>query len=409
MTTRNHAAPIGRLAKRSVAFTTSVWETADKIFAAGAPDSIFFGNGVPAREAMPIERLEQAAHRTWNEARTNAAPLGYGEVLGYEPLRKYISARMAEAGSVVDPGHVLLTTGSQQGLDFICRLMLEPGDAVIIEGPTYVGALQVFDSWQARYIVAPMDEQGIDVDALRALLDKETVSPKLLYTIPTFQNPTGRTLTLERRQALLDLANEHGILVLEDDPYGDLWFEHPGPPALRSLDPGVVYFGSFSKTVAPGIRVGWTVAPPPFMPMLQLCKEVADINGERIGMRTLFNTVDGFLDGHLPGVRPIYRERCNAMLAGLEAHMPAGSSWSRPEGGFFVWVTLPEGFRAVDLLHFSAPRGVIYLAGEWFYPGYTNPHDTRSLRLNFSTQTPERIAEGTRRLGEAAHAFAAGR
>ena len=397
--------PIDRLASRARAFTWSVWETADTYFANGAPDSIFFGNGVPAREAMPIAQLEAAAHRTWRELHENPKGLEYGEVKGYAPLRQFIAGRMNAAGAEVDPENILVTTGSQQGLDFICRLMLEPGDTVIVEGPTYIGALQIFDAYQVRYIVAPMDDEGIDVDALRVLLDRDPISPKLLYTIPTFQNPTGRTMSLPRRRALIALARERGILVAEDDPYGDLWFDEPGPASLRSLDPGVVYFGSFSKTIAPGIRLGWTVAPPEFLPMLQLCKEVADINGERVGTRTLFHTVNGFLDGHLPTVRPIYRERRDAMMAGLAASMPTGTTWSQPTGGFFVWATLPAGVRALDLLTFAAPRGVIFLAGEWFYPGYANAQDAGSLRLNFSTQPVERIAEGLQRLGDATREF----
>jgi 2-aminoadipate transaminase len=209
-------------------------------------------------------------------------------------------------------------------------------------------------------------------------------------------------MPLERRQALVDLARERGILIVEDDPYCELWIDEPPPPAIRSLDSNVACLGTFSKTIAPSIRSGWVVASEEFSRMLTVVKEVADINGDKVMMRTVLNAVPGFLDEHLVGSRELYRTRRNAMLAGLEQHMPAGTTWSHPAGGFFVWVTLPEGLNALELLPVAASQfGVAYLAGEWFYPGYSWPEASRMLRLSYSKHLEATIEEGMQRLGAA--------
>lgn len=388
-----------RLARRAPAFQQSVWETIDLLVAGAGPDTIYFGNGTPAREMIPVERMAWANQRAWEDIAATPKAVDYGDAYGFPPLRDLIAARMRPLGIETDRESILLTTGSQQAIDFLCRLLLEPGDAIVVEGPTYLGALQIFDAYEVEYITVPVDADGLDVEGLRRRLDARSVMPKLIYTIPTFQNPTGATMPLPRRQALVELARERGILILEDDPYSELWVDAPPPPALRSLDEQVAYLGTFSKTVAPGIRSGWVVTPPGFMRMLTIMKEVADIHGERVMMRTLCHAVPGFLDQHLEQARPFYKARRDAMLAGLERYMPPGASWSHPGGGFFIWLTLPEGLSAIDLLPVAAKRGVAYLAGEWFYPGYEWPAARRNLRLNYSTQPVERIDEGLRRLG----------
>ena len=368
------------------------------------------GNGTPSPQAAPFNRLREATDAAWNEVLATPGALDYGNAAGLNELRDLIGDRMrANLGIDAQRKNIILTNGSQQAIDYLCRLMLDPGDTIIVEGPTYLGALQIFDTYQANYVVAPLDEQGLDVEHLRRTLAELHVVPKLLYTIPTFQNPSGITMPLERRQALIDLMNEYGILILEDDPYGELWIDEPPPPALRALDPGVAYLGTFSKTIAPGIRSGWVVAPDGFAEMLTIEKEVVDIHNERVMMRVVRNTVEGFLDQHLIGARALYRVRRDAMLAGLFRHMPAGTTWSIPGGGFFVWVTLPDGLSAVELLPFTAKRGVAFLAGEWFYPGYVSEDAVSNLRLNFSTLPEEKIEEGLRRLGEAIDAFVAER
>jgi 2-aminoadipate transaminase len=390
----------GRLARRAPAFQQSVWETVDRLVAGAGPETIYFGNGTPSRELIPFEQLRIANQQAWEDIQNTPGALDYGDAPGFPPLRDLIGRRMANLGVTADRSNIMLTNGSQQAIDYLCRLVLEPGDSIVVEGPTYLGALQVFDAYEIEYITIPVDDLGLNVERLREQLNGMETMPKLIYTIPTFQNPTGVTMPLERRKALVDLARERDILILEDDPYGELWVDEPPPPALRSLDEQVAYLGTFSKTIAPGIRSGWVVTPPGFMEMLTIMKEVSDIHGERVMMRTVCHAVEGFLDDHLVTARALYKTRRDAMLTGLERHMPPGTTWSHPGGGFFVWVTLPEGLNAVDLLPTAVEQGVAYLAGEWFYPGYHEPSARRNLRLNFSTLPEARIEEGLRRLGD---------
>lgn len=388
------------LARRAAAFQPSVWQIIDDVLARH-PDAIYFGAGAPAREAIPLARLQKAAVAAWADA---DGALDYGEVKGYWPLRELISRRMARRGMVVDPSQVLITYGSQQGMDFVAKLMLDPGDLIVVEGPTYPGAMQAFDAYEASYLTVPVDDAGLDVAALAGRLDRLARAPKLIYTVPTFQNPSGITMTGDRREALLALARARGILVVEDDPYGELWIDAPPPPTLRAYDPGVVYLGTFSKTIAPGIRVGWLTAPPDLIEMLTMAKEATDIVGNRIITRTVHHAADGFLDDHVAAARALYGRRRDAMLAALAAEMPASVAWSRPGGGFFVWLTLPKGMDAEVLLPAAAARGVAFLPGAWFYPD----RDVRNaLRLSYSTKSESVIAEGIHRLGAAIKEFAA--
>jgi 2-aminoadipate transaminase len=382
-------------ARRAKAFEASPWAEAWDLVSSH-PDPIYFGNGAPAREAQPLDRLREAGARAWTEA---DGILDYGEVEGYRPLRELIARRMARREMLVDPDEIMITNGSQQGIDMVARLMLDPGDQIVVEGPAYIGAMQTFDAYEASYVVAPIDEDGLDVAALDRMLSATGARPKLIYTVPTFQNPTGITMTRTRREALLALARERGILVLEDDPYGELYYGDAPPQPLRALDPSVVYLGSFSKTIAPGIRVGWTVAPRHLMDLLLMAKEGADIHTGRVVTRTVFHTADGFLDDHIATLRDLYRQRRDALLLGLERHLPPGTVWSCPGGGFFVWVQLPAGLDADVLLPIAAAHGVAYLPGSWFYPAGHKEHS--GLRLSFSSLPIDRIEEGTRRLGQA--------
>jgi 2-aminoadipate transaminase len=397
VTTRVASQPT--LARRAKAFEASPWAEAWDLVSRH-PDPIYFGNGAPAREAQPLDRLREAGARAWREA---DGVLDYGEVEGYRPLRELIAARLARRGMPVDPDEVMITNGSQQGIDFVARLMLDPGDQIVVEGPVYIGAMQTFDAYEARYLVVPVDDDGLDVAALDRLLSTTGARPKLIYTVPTFQNPTGITMTRARRESLLSLARERGILVLEDDPYGELYYgASPGAP-LAALDPAVVHLGTFSKTIAPGIRVGWTVAPRRLMDLLLMAKEGSDIHTDRIITRTVYHTADGFLDDHIAALRELYRQRRDTLLAGLQRHLPPDLTWSCPGGGFFVWVRLPDGFDADVLLPIAAAHGVAYLPGSWFYPAGQKVHD--GFRLSFSSLPIEQIEEGTRRLGEAIAAY----
>ena len=410
--TEERAAPIvaaagapAALARRAGSFAVSPWDAVMRLWERH-PDPVFFGNGAPAAELMPKARLQAAAAAVWSDP--GNLELGYGGVRGYAPLRELIAARMAAQGVTVSPDGILLTNGSQQGIDLIARLMLDPGDIVVVEGPAYIGALQVFDACEAEYLVVPIDAGGMDVAALEAALATAPRPPKILYTVPTFQNPTGVTLSLARRQALLAVARRHGLLVVEDDPYGELRYDGDPVPPLRSLDPDVIYLGTFSKILAPGLRVGWLVGPPAMQEALTNAREVSDIHGDRMTTQVVYRAAAGFLDGHLDGARASYRARRDALAAALAAEMPAGVTWIVPDGGFFLWLDLPPHLNAAALQKSAADAGVIYLPGDLFYPGFIaiGPGARNGLRLSFSSLDEATIVKGIARLGSVLRAAA---
>jgi 2-aminoadipate transaminase len=384
--------------RRIEPFAASVWPWVDQM-AERNPEAVFFGGGVPPTEAIPIARLREGADQAWADG---AETLLYGEVRGYRPLRELIVERMAARGAIVDPADVLITNGAQQGIDLAARIFIDPGDIVLTEEPTFMDALRVFRSHEAEPVGVPVDDEGLQVEALAALLDRLPKRPKFLYTMPTYQNPMGVSMSTARRRALVDLAQERGIVIVEDDPYGDLSYDGDPPPTLKSLDPEVIFLGTFSKVLAPGLRVGWVASSPRLREAFFNVKEGTDIHNERIMTRTVYHSARGFLDEHIAATREIYRARRDAMLAGLEREMPAGVRWTTPRGGFFLWVTLPEQCETDAMLPDATDRGVIYLPSSWFYPDRSW---TRSLRLNFSAQPEERIAEAMRRLAETISAY----
>jgi 2-aminoadipate transaminase len=273
---------------------------------------------------------------------------------------------------------------------------LEPGDVILVEAPTFPDAIRLFASYEVEIVGVPVDAGGAVVEALPALLDRLPRPPKFFYAIPTFQNPTGSTMPAGRRQALADLARERHLLLVEDDPYSAFRYDGDDLPSLRRYDPSAVYLGTFSKTVAPGLRVGWMNAPRPLFDRFFEVKEVMNISNDRMMARTVYHTVDGFLDEHVAMARAAYRSRRDALLAAMTEYLPAEARWHRPEGGFFVWIELPEEVDADALLPAAADAGVIYLPGSWFFPGRTRRN---ALRLSFSAVSEERMAEGVRRLG----------
>jgi 2-aminoadipate transaminase len=384
--------------RRIEPFAASVWPWVDQM-AERNPEAVFFGGGVPPTEAIPIARLREGADQAWADG---AETLLYGEVRGYRPLRELIVERMAARGAIVDPADVLITNGAQQGIDLAARIFIDPGDIVLTEEPTFMDALRVFRSHEAEPVGVPVDDEGLQVEALAALLDRLPKRPKFLYTMPTYQNPMGVSMSTARRRALVDLAQQRGIVIVEDDPYGDLSYDGDPPPTLKSLDPEVIFLGTFSKVLAPGLRVGWVASSPRLREAFFNVKEGTDIHNERIMTRTVYHSARGFLDEHIAATREIYRARRDAMLAGLEREMPTGVRWTTPRGGFFVWVTLPEQCETDAMLPDATDRGVIYLPSSWFYPDRSW---TRSLRLNFSAQPEERIAEAMRRLAETISAY----
>ena len=386
----------GRMARRAESFARSPWTFIDQ-FLDLHEDLIYFGNGAPAAERYPVARLREAAAASWQAI--DASALDYGELKGYRPLRNWIAARMVEQGFAVTPEQIIITFGSQQGIDIACRLFLNPGDLLIAEGPTYIGALQAFDAYEPEYMQIPIDSEGIQIDLLRAGVERSGRTPKLIYVIPNFQNPTGVTMSEERRRALVDLAEEWDAAIVEDDPYGEFWYDVPPPAQLRKLSGRVIYLGTFSKTIAPGLRVGWMVLPEQLMPLALMAKEASEVCSVRTVTRTVHAAANGFLDQHVEESRLFYGRRRAAMLDALAEYMPDDVRWTEPGGGFFGWVTLPAPLTASELLPVAARHGVGFLPGRFFYPAAMG--DDRALRLSFSVLSEDRIREGVRRLGDA--------
>ncbi|RIK39957.1 MAG: PLP-dependent aminotransferase family protein, partial [Chloroflexi bacterium] len=334
----------------------------------------------------------------WEEASEILS--SYGEPHGYLPLREAIAERMTARGVPgVDPEYVFITNGSQQGLDLSARALFDPGDVVIVEGPTYFGAIQAFDAYQVRYLIAPVDDQGIDPDQLEPLLHS-TPRPKALYTVPSFQNPTGVTLSQERRQRIAAMAREANVAIIEDDPYSEIYFGAEPAQPFRALDEDIIYLGTFSKTLAPALRMGWMVVPPKIFDPIANSKEAVDLLSDKFVQRAVYRTMsDGWLDHHLLEARAFYRRQRDQMLAALEREMPPGVRWTTPEGGFFTWVTLPGSLTSEELLARSLAHHVGFYPGSCFFP---EPVPHPGFRMSYPTLPHETIDEGVRRIGLAA-------
>ncbi len=365
----------------------------------GGPNFISLAGGLPAPELFPVDEVRRACELVLENAPEQA--LQYGATEGYEPLRAFISARLARLWNIRStPDEVLITSGSQQALDLVGRLFINPGDAVVVEDPSYVAALQAFISYQARFLVAPTDDDGVRTDALEELLAREVV--KFIYLVPTFQNPSGRTLSLPRRQHLLELSERYGVPIIEDDPYSELRYEGQAIPPLKALDPDgrVIYLGTFSKILNPGMRLGWIVAARPVLDKLVLAKQPADLHTGMFQQMVTFEVVRaGFLEPHVQRLIPVYRERRDALLAALARHFPGGEvTWTRPQGGLFVWATLPPDCHALDFFREAAQEDVSFVPGESFHPR-GDVHNT--LRLNFSNAAPHKLEDAVARLARA--------
>jgi 2-aminoadipate transaminase len=362
------------------------------------PEIISFAGGLPAPELFPVEGIQAAADRVL--ATQGPAALQYGETEGYRPLREWLAAEMGRRGIDCSFENVITTSGSQQALDLVARAVIDPGDVVLTENPTYLAAIQCFQSYEARFQPVPTDEHGLIVDALPELIARHR--PKLLYTIPNFQNPTGITLAPERRRALAELAAREGLLVVEDDPYGRLRYEGADVPPVKSFDTAgqVIYLSTFSKTVAPGLRVGWVVAAPEILARLVVLKQAADLHTSSLDQRIVHEYVaTGASDSHIPLIRAAYGERYRAMDAALKDELPAGFTWTHPEGGMFLWVTGPADLDTSPLLSLALARQVAFVPGQDFFPDGSGRN---YMRLNFSNASPERIREGVARLARLA-------
>ena len=368
------------------------------------PGTISFAGGLPAPGTFPVAAFAEACARVLRD--DGPAALQYAASEGYGPLREWVAASLPWP---VKPSQVLITTGSQQGLDLLAKVLIDAGSRILVETPTYLGALQAFAVMEPTVQGVASDGDGIDLADLAAQLASATTPPRFLYVLPNFQNPTGRSLGEARRTALSTLAAAHGLPIVEDNPYGDLWFDTPPPLPLAARNPeGCVYLGSFSKVLAPGLRLGFLVAPEAIFPKLLQAKQAADLHSPSFNQRLVVEVVrGGFLDRHVPTIRALYKAQRDAMLAALERHMPQGDDhhavrWNRPDGGMFLWLRLPAGMSAIDLLPRAVAHGVAFVPGAPFYA--THP-DVRTLRLSFVTATAAQIDTGVAALAAAVRAY----
>lgn len=385
----------GRYAERISAVRSSA--VRDLFAAASRPDMISLSGGMPEVGAVPAHAVADAAHGAVVHAGAHA--LQYGSSEGRPQLRGVIVELMAEIGVRLAEEDLVVTAGAQQGLDLLAKTFLDPGDVVICEGPTYVGALQAFSAYQPDIRCVEMDDDGMRMDLLEQELER--LGPrgaKFIYTIPNFQNPAGVTLTSERRRRLLELAREYDIPVVEDDPYGRLRFDGGHNKPLRALDDEVIYLGTFSKIFAPGLRLGWMAAPRPILAKILLAKQAADLCGSAFAQVTAERYFAGTRWRRvLQGLTRTYSERRDAMLAALEEHFPAEVRWTRPEGGFFVWAELPAFLDTKAMLAEAVEHGVTFVPGDAFYP---DGRGRNCMRLAFCYAEPAAIDEGIRRLAE---------
>jgi 2-aminoadipate transaminase len=366
-------------------------------------DIISFGGGLPAPEVFPVKKFQEACNTV---LKTEAAlALQYSTTEGYRPLREMIARRTARYAVSVTPENILITSGSQQALDFIGRIFINQGDHIVVENPTYLGALQAWNAYGAQYIPVPSDENGMITEELEKAL---RIGPKFIYILPNFQNPSGVTLSLERRRQLVELADRYGVPIVEDDPYGQLRFEGDHLPSVVSLDSkyrgdngcytgNVIYLSTFSKILAPGIRLAWVIAPEQVIRKLVQAKQAADLNTAAFNQMVTYEVgKDGFLDEHVKVIRATYKERRDVMLEMMEEMFPPGVHWTRPQGGMFLWGVLPETMDAAEVLKIAIERKVAFVPGESFHP---NGGGKNTMRLNFSYSNPDTIRAGITRLG----------
>ncbi len=372
------------------------------------PGIISFAGGLPSPKTFPIAEFAAACElvlRGKGEAYGQAA-LQYAASEGYAPLREMVAAALPWQ---VDAAQVLITTGSQQGLDLVAKVLIDAGSRILVETPTYLGALQAFTPMEPDVVSVDSDDEGVLIDDLArkvggaggALQNKA----RFLYVLPNFQNPTGRTMSESRRAALSQKAIELSLPLIEDNPYGDLWFDAPPPLPLTARNPdGCVYLGSFSKVLAPGLRLGFLVAPPALMPKLLQAKQAADLHSPGFNQRMIAEVMQGgFLDRHVPTIRALYKSQRDAMLAALSREMQGlDVTWNKPVGGMFLWARLPQGVNAVDLLPKAVDKGVAFVPGAAFYADHA---DERTMRLSFVTASVEQINTGMAALAAAIREF----
>jgi 2-aminoadipate transaminase len=378
-----------KLARRAERLEPSVIREILKI--TEKPGVISLAGGLPAPESFPVEAMREACLRVLTDTPHEA--LQYAASEGYGPLREWVAAQLGAQGLQVQAAQVLVTTGSQQGLDLVGKVLIDAGSRVAVEAPTYLGALQAFTPYEPEFVAVDCDEQGPLPHALAA-----AAGARFLYLLPNFQNPSGRSMGAARRKEVAQAAARAGLPLVEDNPYGDLWFDAAPPPPISAMaGEGSIYLGSFSKVLAPGLRLGYVVAPPALVPKLLQAKQAADLHTPGFNQRVAHEVIrNGFLDTHLPKVRARYKAQRDAMRDALDKHLPAGCRFNVPAGGMFFWVELPDGLDAVALLPRAVEAGMAYVPGA---PFYCDAPRANTLRLSFVTVAPPLIEQGVAALG----------
>ena len=369
----------------------------------GNPGIISFAGGLPAPELFPVEEMKAALDAVLDENGRTA--LQYGQTEGWKPLREHIVKRLEKRNNIhTDPEHILLTAGSQQGLDFMGKLFLDPGDVVVMESPSYLGAINAFKQYECKFAEVPTDENGMIMSELDRILT-ETEHVKLIYVIPDFQNPSGRTWPLERRKEFMEIINRHHVVAIEDNPYGDLRFKGEYLPALKSMDPeeNIVYFGTFSKILAPGFRIGWTVASAAITEKLNLIAQAAVLQTSTINAMAIAKYLDMFdIDEHVAKILPVYKHRCELMIQTMRECFPPEVKFTDPDGGLFTWIELPEHINGRKVAERCLEKGVAVVPGDGFFPNGENKH---CFRVNYSNASDEQLVEGVHRLNDTIREF----
>ena len=362
------------------------------------PDIISFAGGLPASELFPVEEMKKVSVKVLDESGEEA--LQYSGSQGYLPLRKQIAKRMNDKSKThVTADDILVTSGSQQALDFAGNIFLDEGDIVLCESPSYLGALNAFKNYQPKVIEVPTNKDGMIAEELDKILE-ENNRVKFIYVIPDFQNPTGITWSLERRKAFMEVINKHEVPVIEDNPYGELRYEGEFLPALKSFDTKglVIYLGTFSKIFCPGYRLGWTCASKEILRKFITCKENSDLQTSTIGQRELSKYIDDYdLDEHVEKIKLTYKKRRDLMLDCMKKEFPKGVTFTQPDGGLFTWVKLPEKLNAQDLMEKCVENKVAYVPGGFFFP---EGNKENYFRLNYSSSKEDKIVEGIKRLAD---------
>lgn len=368
------------------------------------PEVISFAGGLPAPDVFPVEEFTAACEKVLKDF--GAQALQYGSTDGYQPLREMIARHTGRYGISVSPDNILITSGSQQALDLIGKVFINPGDRILVEEPTYLGALQAWNAYGSEYVTVPMDEDGMITSELENAL---RCGVKFIYVLPNFQNPTGMTLSLQRRQELIEIADRYGVPIIEDDPYGQLRYEGENLPSIVTMDNeyrqngsneyrgNVIYLSTFSKILAPGLRLAWVIAPTSVIRKLVQAKQGADLHTSTFNQIVAFEVArGGFLDRHIWLIRRVYGERRNIMLDAMEELFPPGVTWTKPKGGLFLWGMLPKGMDTAEMFKVAVERKVAFVPGTSFYAlgGGEN-----TMRLNFSYCSPDQIQIGIERLG----------